>query len=131
MCCARHFLASRDDFKAQKTALQQTVEEAGHIFELYPKYHCECNLIEMYWGYAKREARLNCDYTFKSLEKHVPDFLDKAGDLARIRRYFQRSMRYIEAYSNCSDGREVHQDVLKFVSKKYLSHRKVYFDENA
>lgn len=130
MCCARHFLATRPDFKRQKKALQETVENAGHIFELYPKYHCECNWIEMYWGYAKWEARLHCDYTFSSLEKNVPSFLDKAGSQARIRRYFQRSMRYIEAYSNCSDGREVHKDVYKFVTKKYLSHRKVYFNEN-
>ena len=43
MCCAKHFLESRSDFKSQKTALQETVENAGHIFELYPKYHCECN----------------------------------------------------------------------------------------
>lgn len=125
MCCARHFLESRSDFKEQKTALQETVENAGHIFELYPKYHCECNWIEMYWGSAKREARLKCDYTFKSLEKNVDSYLDKAGNLPHIRRYFRRSMDYIEAYSKCNDGREVVQEVKKFVEKKYLSHRKV------
>lgn len=43
MCCASHFLGSRVDFAAQKTALQEAVENAGHIFELYPKYYCECN----------------------------------------------------------------------------------------
>ena len=130
MCCARHFLASRPDFLAQKTALQETVEKAGHIFELYPKYHCECNWIEMYWGGAKREARLHCDYTFKSLEPKIPGFLDKAGDVAKIKRYFQRCMNYIDAYSKCDDGREVAGDVYKFVTKSYLSHRKVTFDEN-
>lgn len=67
ICCARHFLESRSDFKEQKLALQELVENAGHIFELYPKYHCECNRIEMYWGRAKREARLKCDYTLSHL----------------------------------------------------------------
>ncbi|KAI9329106.1 hypothetical protein BD770DRAFT_477956 [Pilaira anomala] len=99
MCCARHFLQKRPDFAAQKTALEETVVEAGHIFELYPKYHCECNWIEMYWGGAKREARLHCDYTFKSLEAKIPDFLDKAGDIRKIRRYFQRCMNYIDDYN--------------------------------
>ncbi|OAD06485.1 hypothetical protein MUCCIDRAFT_107062 [Mucor lusitanicus CBS 277.49] len=66
ICCARHFLATRPDFLEQRSALQEVVENAGHIFELYPKYHCECNWIEMYWGAAKREARLRCDYTVPS-----------------------------------------------------------------
>ncbi|EIE85513.1 hypothetical protein RO3G_10223 [Rhizopus delemar RA 99-880] len=34
-------------------------------------------------------------------------------------------MGFIEAYSRCTDGREVVQEVKKFVEKKYLSHRKV------
>ncbi|EIE92387.1 hypothetical protein RO3G_17258 [Rhizopus delemar RA 99-880] len=55
----------------------------------------------MYWGAAKREARLKCDYSFK------------------------RSMDFIEAYSRCTDGREVVQEMRKFVEKKHLSHRKV------
>ncbi|KAG2191293.1 hypothetical protein INT47_005117 [Mucor saturninus] len=125
ICCARHFLGSRPDFCNQKSALQEVVEDAGHIFELYPKYHCECNWIEMYWGGAKREARLRCDYTFKSLDSNMDAFLDKAGSIARIRRYFRRATEYIEAYSKCSDGREVVQTVKKFAEKKYLSHRKV------
>lgn len=104
MCCARHFLESRPDFKNQKTALQEVVEASGHIFELYPKYHCECNWIEMYWGAAKREARLKCDYTFKSLESNIHNFLDKAGNITKIRRYFQRFMNYIDAYSQCQDA---------------------------
>jgi hypothetical protein len=124
ICCARHFLGSRPDFLGQRSALQEVVEDAGHIFELYPKYHCECNWIEMYWGGAKREARLRCDYTFKSLDANLNNFLDKAGGLPHIRRYFRRAMEYIEAYSKCNDGREVVQSVKKFVEKKYLSHRK-------
>ena len=67
VCCARHFLESRPDFISQKSALQEVIEGSGHIFELYPKYHCECNWIELYWSYAKRQARLHCDYSFKSL----------------------------------------------------------------
>ncbi|KAG1569197.1 hypothetical protein G6F50_006604 [Rhizopus delemar] len=104
------------------SVLEEVIINSVHVFELYHKYHCECNWIEMYWGVAKREAR---DYSFKSLEENIDSFLDKAGDLAHIRRYFRRSMDFIEAYSRCTDGREVVQEVKKFVEKKYLSHRKV------
>lgn len=62
-CCARQLLGSQPDFLAQKSALAEVVEGAGHIIELYPKFHCECNWIERYWGAVKREARLNCEYT--------------------------------------------------------------------
>jgi len=125
MCCAKHFLANRPDFKSQKTALQHVVESSGHIFELYPKYHCECNWIEMYWGATKREARLKCDYTFRSLDANINAYLDNASDVKKIRKYFQHCMNYIDAYSQCQDGLEVALDVQKFVTKKYLSHRKV------
>lgn len=132
MCCARHFLENNcADFKDQKSALEEVVINSGHIFELYPKYHCECNWIEMYWGGAKREARLKCDYTFASLEKNIDNFLDTAANIKKIRRYFQRCMNYIDAYSECQDGREVAENIKKFVTKKYLSHRKVKFTEEA
>ena len=78
----------------------------------------------MYCGAAKREARLRCDYTFKSLEKNIHSFLDTSGNLTQIRHYFRRSMDYIEAYSKCRDGREVVQEVKKFVKKN------IYLIEN-
>lgn len=125
LCCARHFLASQEDFKNQKSALQEATEHAGHIFELYPKYHCECNWIERYWGSAKRIARLNCDYTFKSLENNVGAFLDEAGNIEHIRRSFRRCMEYIEAYSMQKNGEEVALDLKKFVNKTFQSHRRI------
>jgi hypothetical protein len=29
------------------------VEARGHFCDYYPKYHCELNFIEQYWGAAK------------------------------------------------------------------------------
>jgi hypothetical protein len=52
-CCCRRILFNQPDFKNQKSALQELVESRGHICEFYPKYHCELNFIEMYWGAAK------------------------------------------------------------------------------
>lgn len=120
MCFARHILDSRSDFVTQKFALQQEVENAKHILESYPKYHCKYN-----WGSAKREAHLRSNYTFKSLENNVSDYLDKAGNIVYVRRFFQRSMNPIEACIKYSDGREVLLEVKKNFNKSYLYHRRI------
>jgi hypothetical protein len=36
------------DFKAQKSLMQETIETAGHICLVLPKFHCELNLIEYF-----------------------------------------------------------------------------------
>ena len=66
-CCVRHILASQVDFKNQKPLLQERIEAKGHKVVFYPKFHCELNYIEMYWGAAKRYVRQHCDYTWKDL----------------------------------------------------------------
>jgi len=68
-CCARHILASQVDFKNQKPLLQEIIEAKGHKVVFYPKFHCELNYIEMYWGAAKRYVRQHCDYTWKGLKE--------------------------------------------------------------
>ena len=128
-CCARHLLASQPDFCEQKTALCEVVENAGHIFELYPKYHCECNWIERYWGAAKRTARINCDYSFQALRKNLPSFLDSVSPVnetpTKIRRFFGRAWRFIDAYSQDVLIDEAFKLVEKFSSRKYTSHRRI------
>ena len=45
-----------------RSRLQEIVEEAGHIFLLYPKFHCELNWVEYYWGRCKHFTRKHCNY---------------------------------------------------------------------
>ena len=52
-CCVRRILSLQPDFLAQKSQLQEKIEKRGHKCIFYPKYHCELNYIEMYWGAAK------------------------------------------------------------------------------
>ncbi len=52
-CCCHHLLFTQPDFVAQKSQLEELITSWGHICDFYPKYHCECNFIEMYWGAAK------------------------------------------------------------------------------
>jgi hypothetical protein len=57
-CCMEKCLSTEADFKAGKPLLQLVVEQAGHLCILLPKFHCELNPIEMYWGYAKNSKFL-------------------------------------------------------------------------
>jgi hypothetical protein len=41
----------------QKPVLQELYEDAGHLCLYYPKYHCELNFTEQYWGNAKARYR--------------------------------------------------------------------------
>ena len=128
-CCAKHLLASQPDFREQKTALCEAIEDAGHIFELYPKFHCECNWIERYWGAAKRIARVNCDYSFRALRENLPGFLDSVSPInetpTTIRRFFGKAWRFIDAYSQNVPINDAFDLVEKFSSRKYASHRRI------
>lgn len=106
---------------------------AVHLFQLYPKYHCECNWIKRYWSAAKKEARRECDYTFKSLDKNISAFLDSVcppeeGTPSKIRRYFHKSFAYIQAYSEGHTAIEAFQIVKEF-SNIHKSHRKLRLNQ--
>lgn len=118
-CCAVHALEAEPDFKQQKTAIAMEVEKKEHIFELYPKYHCECNFIERYWGAAKRVARQQCDYSFKSLCARVPRILDEVP-LPQIRRFSRKAWRYIASYANGLDANDAER-----AQKQFKSHRRL------
>ncbi|GBC53648.1 uncharacterized protein OCT59_004152 [Rhizophagus irregularis] len=72
-CCAVRILFFQLDFAAQRPLIQEIIEDQGHKIIFYPKFHCELNFIEQFWNAAKQFTRNNCDYTFKGLEKMVPD----------------------------------------------------------
>lgn len=52
-CCMEKCLAAQEDFRSEKPLLQLEIEAAGHLCLFLPKFHCELNPIEMYWGFAK------------------------------------------------------------------------------
>ena len=118
-CCMYRILSLEEDFKAQKSQLQEEIEKRGHICIFYPKYHCELNFIEMYWGAAKKYTRDNCDYTWSGLQKIVPEALDSVP-LITIRKFARKSWRYMDIYRKGISGK-----MAEFAVKKYKSHRHV------
>ena len=75
-CCCR-LLFSQPDFENQKSHLEEYITSRGHICDFYPKYHCELNFIEQYWGAAKliyRSSPKTRD--MKEMEENVKNSLD-------------------------------------------------------
>jgi len=118
-CCMHKILSLQEDFKLQKSQLQEEIEKRGHVCIFYPKFHCELNFIEMYWGAVKRYTRENCDYTWAGLQRIVPEALDSIS-LITIRKFARKSWRYMDIYRKGISGK-----IAEFAVKKYKSHRRV------
>ena len=74
-CCMRRIISLQKDFVTEKPKLQTIIEEAGHKCYFLPKFHCELNPIEMYWGWVKI-----CMYFYASaLFSAVDDSLKVCG----------------------------------------------------
>ncbi|KAI7887056.1 uncharacterized protein EV154DRAFT_567478 [Mucor mucedo] len=74
------------------------------------------------------ETRSQHNYSFKSIDNHIYMFLDSAAPPGEppllIRRYWNKSFRYIEAYSQGKDAKDAFAIVKEF-SKLQRSHRKL------
>ena len=101
----------------QKSALEEAILEAGHKCIFYPKFHCELNFIERYWGTAKKYARENCNYSWSSLQRVVPVALESV-DIILIRKFARKAWRYMDLYRNGITGK-----LAEYAAKKYKSHR--------
>jgi len=85
-CCCRHLLFTQPDFASQKALLEEHIESRGHLCDYYPKYHCELNFIEQYWGAAKFRFRVaGRARTLGEMEKKMVACLDDIP-LEQIRR---------------------------------------------
>lgn len=118
-CCARALLAAQQDFKEQKSRLQEEIEAAGHEVIFYPKFHCEINFIEHFWCGVKWWLRDHCEYSINGLRRNLPEALHSVTPTS-INRYYERCKRIIVAYGEgCEYGTE------EFRDKIYRGHRQV------
>ncbi|KAG0693765.1 hypothetical protein DFH29DRAFT_985417 [Suillus ampliporus] len=90
-------LIHTDYFTSQKCYLEEYITSCGHICNFYPKFHCELNFIEQYWG-----TRIcNMDV----MERNVIECLDDVP-LLQIQRYENQSVHFISAYVQGLTGGE-------------------------
>ena len=157
-CCCRHLLSAQPDFASECSALQHgvesrvslertfepftstsnTVNSARHLCIFLPKFHCELNWIERYWGAAKAYARKHCLYTLTGLRETVP--LALSQDLAEVpadgvpvasiykqRRWARISRQYMCEYRKGANA----CDAIKLVALKRSSRHRDVNDRRA
>jgi hypothetical protein len=118
-CCACRLLSTQPDFLEQKGRLQEEVERRGHLCLFFPKYHCELNWIEYFWGRAKWYTRQNCKYTWPALLRTVPDAFTSIPSYL-ILKYWWKTLRILHAYR---DGYKY--GTAQFTEKVYRSHHRI------
>ena len=118
-CCYARILHNQRDFKEQKSALETIVLSKGHSAIFLPKFRCECNPIEMYWGYSKYLYRQVQKGSLEQAETEVVKALRGVG-LDKIKRYINRSYRFMDAYRHGLVG-----DAALWAVKKQKSHRRI------
>jgi hypothetical protein len=123
-CCATRILDLQPDFMETKSLVQEVIEDAGHLCIFLPKYHCELNCIEYFWGAVKKYLRTRCDYTFDTLKTNLPLAL-KSVEVDLMRKWQHRVIRWMEAYRSGLSAKDAQVQVKAFSSYKYRSHRRI------
>ena len=110
-------LEHQPDFLAQRSLVQETIEAAGHLCIFLPKFHCELNFIEYFWGAVKHYLCEHCNYTHAGLQENLPKALASV-DISTIRKWG----------TEWSDGWKLTEVVkmlrrLSLLVKQFSSHR--------
>ncbi|KJA14630.1 hypothetical protein HYPSUDRAFT_98697, partial [Hypholoma sublateritium FD-334 SS-4] len=87
----------QDDFKNQPSMLETFIKSRGHECIFLPKFHCELNPIEMYWGWCKYRYREVEQKTFQDAKDAVKQYLE-ACPTEVIRHFINCSWRFMSAY---------------------------------
>ncbi|KAF7319733.1 hypothetical protein MKEN_00755500 [Mycena kentingensis (nom. inval.)] len=119
-CCCRRILYNQPDFVNVESLIETLARDQGSCVLFLPKFHCEVNPIEQYWGHGKRLYRLNPP---SSKEEDVIANALAALDsipLDAIRKYCNRAWRFTDAYQKGLTGMQA-----AFAGKKYHGHRVV------
>ena len=89
---------------------------------MLPRYHCEMNFIEYFWGAVKRYLRVHCDYAFDTLKENMPKAMASVP-VALIRKWEHRMWQYVEAYDVGLDAKRAQEQVRELSSCKFAPHR--------
>ena len=116
---------NQPDFLEQECQIMEIVKAAGHLCLFLPKYHCELNIIEFFWGATKHNTRECC---LDGLDREIGIGQAKVKVMT-IRRWYHRMMRWVDAYETGAGTVTAQQQVQAFSSKKFKSHRRAPEDE--
>ena len=90
-------LSKQPNFNAQRNWIEETLmAQPGFFLDFYPKFHCEFNFIELYWGASKAYLRRHCDYTFADFQRLLPIALSSVS-VESIRRFARKCFRFMDA----------------------------------
>jgi len=141
-------LATQPDFREEASALQHEIEQPvtishgegsmqvpRHTCLFLPKFHCEMNAIERYWGATKKYLRRHCSYSLPGLRTGLQVALSQSLDdlpegcrssedlpvspLLKIRRWFRISWQYAAEYQKGSGCAEVVRSLAAQRSKRH------------
>ncbi|KZT63123.1 hypothetical protein DAEQUDRAFT_680923 [Daedalea quercina L-15889] len=118
-CCMARLLSKQDDFHYQESLLELKIKARGHLCIFLPKFHCELNPIEMYWGWCKYRYREVYKEKFEDAKRVARECLD-ACPVEVIRRFFNRSWRFMDAYRKGLKGKAA-----EWAVRKQKSHRRI------
>ncbi|TFK63428.1 hypothetical protein BDN72DRAFT_882113 [Pluteus cervinus] len=118
-CCMARLLSRQEDFTNQVSQLELIIRAAGHECIFLPKFHCELNPIEMYWGWAKYRYREEPKENFAAAKVAAEKYLD-ACPAEVIRRFINRSFRFMSAYRRGLTGKAA-----AWAVRKQSAHRRV------
>jgi hypothetical protein len=125
-CCAATFLSWQPDFRAQKCAVAEAIDEYSkkhgthHEVDFLPKFHRELNPIERVWAALKLYLRKLQPGTAAKLREAMPAAMSAAINHDAWGRYFRKSFRIASAYRRgCSFA------LAEFAARKYKSQRAI------
>ena len=123
-CCAKRILDYQPDFIEQKSLIQEVIENVGHLCIFLPKFHCELNFIEYFWGAVKQYLWEHCNYTFETLKENMPTALASVS-VETIQKWEHWMKRWMEVYWGGLDAKQAQFQFKKFSSRCYTLHRRV------
>ena len=117
----RVILANHDDFRDEKTVVENFFLSKCHKVHFIPKFHSEMNPIERVRGQAKRYTRAHTNFTIPGLRNIIePGLYSVSVDLIRKCKARESERAYREGHQA---GMEV-----EMALKQYKSHRRIFYE---
>ena len=119
----REVLLEFEDFRCQKTLLEELVERQRHICIYIPKYHCELSPIERAWCHSKKHIAAHNNGTITRLRKILRQALDTV-DSNLMKKFFITCRDYEQAYRDFHSA-HLPSYLIEQTVKEYKSHCRI------